>query len=218
LRNGTLTFIKLGNRVFGITCWHVIEYFRKQLADSGSQLSHSMRTMLNGFYVVIDRFIRPAPSLGMPDLDIAIREFSPDFVTKLGKVPFDLDLNFSIEPNHIEFAYAIGYPESLKYKRDYDGFSYRISMPHVEILAEISTFPEQRFQLFSELDAAPQNVDYSGMSGGPIFWSTEKAYGLLGIVYEGGTGSGFSDNKSIHVFGELATPAIVKDWIKQLPL
>jgi hypothetical protein len=217
LRNGTLTFVKFGNRVFGITCWHVIEYFRKQLANSGNQGSHSLRTMLNGFYVVTDRFIRPMPALGMAELDIGIREVHPDFPKTIGKIPFDIESNSGVAPDCIQFAYAVGYPETLKYKKNDGEFGYRISMPQVEILAEISSFPTQRFQLFSELDEAPLHTDYSGMSGGPIFWSTDKSYGLLGIVYEGGTGSAFSNNRTVHVFGELANPTLVKDWISQLP-
>ena len=52
------------------------------------------------------------------------------------------------------------------------------------------------------------------MSGGPIFWSTDAHYGILGIVYEGGAGS---DNSSIYVYGELATPRVIRAWISQCP-
>lgn len=55
LRNGTLTFVKSNDRVYGITSWHVIEHFRDQLSLSGDPCSHSMRTMVNGFYMVFDR-------------------------------------------------------------------------------------------------------------------------------------------------------------------
>ncbi|MBS0251292.1 MAG: hypothetical protein JSR78_09525 [Proteobacteria bacterium] len=51
------------------------------------------------------------------------------------------------------------------------------------------------------------------MSGGPIYWTTADAYGLLGIIYEGGPGQ---DGKGIYVYG-LATPDVVKRWIDQCP-
>ena len=68
--------------------------------------------------------------------------------------------------------------------------------------------------MFSELQKPAPDVNYSGMSGGPIFWSTKDDYGILGIVYEGGAGE---ENKSIYVYGEIATPDVIKDWIVQCP-
>lgn len=50
LRNGTITFVKYNEKVYGITCWHVIKIYRDYLAESGSEYSHSLRTMVNGFY------------------------------------------------------------------------------------------------------------------------------------------------------------------------
>ncbi len=57
LRNGTLTFVKSDARVFGITCWHVIKHFRTQLENSGDPHSHSLITMVNGFYFRPSLFI-----------------------------------------------------------------------------------------------------------------------------------------------------------------
>lgn len=58
-------------------------------------------------------------------------------------------------------------------------------------------------------------LDFSGVSGGPIYWSTEDRYGILGIVYESAAGSGLLGEKAIHVLGELATPAVIENWIQQ---
>jgi hypothetical protein len=216
LRNGTLTFIKTNGRVYGITCWHVIQHFREQLSQSGNLHSHSMRTMVNGFYVVLDRFIRPEPQFGDPPLDIAVRELDPDLVSAIGKVPIDLDIQPKMQ-SYIRYGYAVGFPETMKYKRMEDQSGYRISMPHVEILAEINGLPTRRFALFSELNDKPSQTDYSGMSGGPIFWSTKEDYGIFGIVYEGGVGSELSDGKSVYVYGEVATQEAIEDWLNQLP-
>lgn len=216
LRNGTLTFVKANSKVYGITCWHVVEHYRNQTTKSGNTYSHTMRTMVNGFYVVLDRFIRPQPQLGVPPIDIAIRELDPEFPEAIGKIPIDLDTNID-PPKHIGHGYAVGFPESTKYKKMEDQSGYRVSMPQVEILAEIEAMPVCRFTLYSELEQKPAQTDYSGMSGGPIFWSTEEHYGMFGVIYEGGVGSELSDSKTIFVYGELATPEIIKGWIKQLP-
>lgn len=217
LRNGTLTFVKTGAKVYGITCWHVIEYFRKQIAASGDDYSYSMQTMVNGFYDVADRFIRPEPQYGDPKVDIAIRELKSEFVSAIGKMPIDLD-QASNMPIQIEFGLAVGYPESIKYSKYEEGNTgYRISMPQVEILAEINNLPNRRFTLFSELPNTPEHSEYSGMSGGPIFWSREDFYGIYGVIYEGGLGSeGTTDNSTVYVYGELATPEIIRDWISQV--
>ncbi|MBK8536324.1 MAG: hypothetical protein IPL59_15070 [Candidatus Competibacteraceae bacterium] len=116
LRNGTLTFIKSNKRVYGIICWHVVDHFRKQLSKSGNPCNHTMRTMVNGFYIVADRFIQPKPQFGDAQVDIAIRELDPDFVSAIGKNPIDFDKQVNI-PQTIRYGYAVGFPETMKYKK-----------------------------------------------------------------------------------------------------
>jgi hypothetical protein len=188
-----------------------VQHYRDVVASSGNTQSHSMRTMLNGFYVVIDRFVQPQVSYGEQDIDVAIRELNPAFITKLGKVALDLD-QMAEPPGDIRHAYAVGFPEQLKYHKSDDQFGYRVSMPQVEILAELTQRPNRRFAMFSELEKPAPDIDYSGMSGGPIFWSTQDSYGIVGIIYEGGVGEG---SNSIFVYGELATPAVIRSWIAQ---
>jgi hypothetical protein len=214
LRNGTLTFVKSGGRTFGITCNHVVQHYRKVLAASGEPFSHSMRTMLNGFCVVLDRFVQPRAQLGEQAPDIAIREINTDHVAHIGKEAMDLDA-MSEPPDHIRHAYAVGFPEKLKYHKFDDQPGFRISLPQVEVLAELARPPDRRFTMFSELEKSAADIDYSGMSGGPIYWSTEDDYGILGVIYEGGAGEG---NQTIYVYGEIATPDVIRSWIEQCPL
>lgn len=199
LRNGTLTFVKSGGRTYGITCQHVIQHYRDVLAASGNPGSHTMRTMLNGFYVVMDCFVFPHAQFGNSVPDIAIREISP----AMKEAPEDM-----------RHAYAVGFPEKLKYHRYDNQPGYRVSLPQVEILAELQARPHWRFTMFSELQKPAPDINYSGMSGGPIFWSTENEYGILGIIYAGGPGE---DNERIYVYGEIATPNVIKSWIAQCP-
>jgi len=172
-----------------------------------------MRTMLNGFHIVQDRFIQPTAQFGDTAPDIAIREINPDHVAHIGKVPIDLDA-LSGAPPDIRHAYAVGFPEQLKYHKHDDKPGYRVSMPNVVVIAELPDLPIRRFAMFSELDTPPHDIDYSGMSGGPIFWTTNDTYGLLGIIYEGGPGQ---QADTIYVYGELATPELVRSWIGQCP-
>jgi hypothetical protein len=88
-------------------------------------------------------------------------------------------------------------------------------MPQVEVLAEIERRPNSYFGMFSALDEPPNPHEYSGMSGGPIYWSTEDDYGIFGIIYEGGPGT---FTQSIHIFGEIATPEVIRRWLVDVPL
>ena len=170
--NGTITFVEFGGKTYGITCWHVIESYRNAEKKYG-QDSHSMRTMVDGFYIVIDRFIRPIPEFGHPQLDIAIREINPDHPKKIGKIPIALE-SLPEVPSELHHAIAVGFPTDLKYKKHENEAFHRVSMPHVSILAEIDgQVPTQRFAMFSELEEKPDVLDFSGTSGGPIYWSTE---------------------------------------------
>jgi hypothetical protein len=169
--------------------------------------------MLNGFYVVMDCFVQPHAQFGDSVPDITIREINPDHVAHVGKEAMDLDA-MKEAPEDICHAYAVGFPEKLKYHRYDNQPGYRVSLPQVEILAELQGRPHRRLTMFSELQKPAPDIDYSGMSGGPIFWSTEDEYGILGIIYEGGPGEG---NETIYVYSEIATPDVIKSWIAQCP-
>lgn len=214
-RNGTLTFVKTEGKTFGITCWHVIEYFRELINKTGKEDSISLYSMTPEPYVVIDRFIRPTSNSEFHKLDIAIRQIRADFVQALGKEPIDLDKQVMIK--NIEFGYAVGFPEDLKYiKETSNTLKTILSLPTVSILAEISRQPDSRFTLFGEFDQ-PQGYDtYSGMSGGPIFWSTEDSYGIFGITYEANPTNFAGHSMGVMLAGELATPETIKHWITQI--
>jgi hypothetical protein len=212
LRNGTLTFVQTGGRTYCITCNHVIQHYRAVLKASGNEYSHALRTMVNGFFSVADNFFQPSAQFGEGPLDVAISEINPKHISHIGKTPIDLDKP-TAPPSDIKFAIAVGFPEKLKYNKpeeDSNGH-YRVSMPHVTVVAGLSHLPHRRFALFSEVKVP--DYDYSGLSGGPIFWSTDTDYGILGIIYEGGAGS---DLNSIYVYGEFATPEIIKRWISEI--
>ncbi|WP_143027269.1 hypothetical protein [Rhodospira trueperi] len=212
LRNGTITFVKTNGRTYGITCQHVVKHYRDVVAASGNVGTYSMRTMKNGFYVVIDRFMQPSPQFGETRPDIAIREICSKHISFIGKEAMNIDTMKDI-PEDIKHAYAVGFPEGMKYHKPDGQLGYRVSLPQVEILAELSRRPDSRFTMFSEIKKPACGISYSGMSGGPIFWSTNEGdYGILGIIYEGAPGK---DNKTIYVYGELASPHVIREWIAQ---
>lgn len=212
-RSGTMTFVRSGGRSFGITCWHVVETLRKA-NETGKH--HLLRTMLNGFHVVHDRFVRPSPPFGSASLDVAIRELDPDFAKTLGKEELHLD-DMPDVPNDVTFGYAVGFPENLKRRIEEDR-GYRIAMPQCTVLAEINRQPDQRFTLHSQVRReAVTHERFSGMSGGPIFWSDDHYFGIYGIIYEGDAKSSTEDTAEVFVFGELASPDTIRGWIREVP-
>jgi hypothetical protein len=216
-RNGTLTFVKSNGKVYGITCWHVVEYLRILLAESGDDHSHSLFTMSPRPYMVMDRFIRPQSLTEYHELDVVIREVHPDMVKGIGKEPIDIDTQ--LMPGKVEFGVAVGFPEGLKYVKEKMSKEFKqvISMPTVSILAEIDSMPEGRFNLYSEFDEPHLHDSYSGMSGGPIFWNRPDAYGIFGITYEASKFETFGSDRTIMIAGELATPDEIRHWISQIP-
>lgn len=189
------------------------KYSGKQKKKHG-EYTHTMRTMVNGFYVIMDRFVRPLPEFGQSQLDIAIREMNPEHIKKIGKAPIKLESLPKI-PDELQHAIAIGFPTKLKNKKQENEIFHRVSMPHVSIVAELSNGkPTQRFNMFSELKEAPAVLDFSGVSGGPIYWSTDDEFGIIGITYESAAGTELFGQKTIHVSGELATPEIIVKWIQ----
>lgn len=172
--------------------------------------------MLNGFYVVADRFVQPSSPFGLEPLDIAIRELHPEFAKALGKEELHLD-DMPEVPGEVRFGYAVGFPENMKRRLEEDR-GYRISMPQCTVLAEINRKPDQRFTLHSQVHRkAIAYEQFSGMSGGPIFWSDENRFGIYGIVYEGGAKPSTDDDAEIYVFGELATPDTIRGWTAEVP-
>jgi len=112
-RNGTITFITSEGKVYGITCFHVVKFYRKRVEESGNDCSHSMRTMVNGFYEIMDTFIRPKQEFGQSKLDIAIRELNPGLLDAIGKRAIDLD-SAATNPEDVKFGYAVGFPEKRR--------------------------------------------------------------------------------------------------------
>jgi hypothetical protein len=213
LRNGTLTFVGTQGKVYGITCWHVVEALLDYTKKSNVENSHSFYTMVNGFNYIENSFKKVNSNGVNTKIDIAIRELNPNLLQAIGKIPFDLDqIN---EYKSIKYGYAVGFPETLIYKKEVEGGTV-ISMPQCEILAEINEIPNERFSIHNAFEDIPDITNFSGMSGGPIYWCDGENYGIMGIAKEAGTGGELTEEKGIFVFGEYASPEEIKHWISQI--
>jgi hypothetical protein len=91
-------------------------------------------------------------------------------------------------------------------------------MPFVHAIAENRSIVGPAFTLFSELKETPAIRDLSGMSGGPIYWSNDAAYGLLGITYESSRPEeSLAGSAAVHIKGHLADRATIERWVANVP-
>lgn len=207
-RNGTLTFIEYKNRIYGITCWHVVDALRDFNEDDSE---YSFYLMLPSPKRIEDKFFQPN-SFIEDSLDIAIMEIPRDDFEGLGKNA--LNISDQIEVESIEYGLAVGFPEQLKYLRESNQRGEIWSLPQTAILAEIDYIPESRFNIQSSLPRPHDFESYSGMSGGPVFWSDGNDFGILGISRAVNTYEPYQ-REAISVSCELATPQLIIEWIEE---
>ncbi len=215
--SATLTFVKLQGRTYGITCKHVVTSLRDRIEKSTDKLSYTFFIALKGHHVVQDRFVFPLGDLVTPEPDIAIRELHPDFPVHIGKSALDIDAAPVPPLLGVSFAIAVGFPDRLKTQSP-TSLGYQLAMPCVYAVADNHSTSGPSFTLFSELPATPAIRDLSGMSGGPIYWSNDFRYGLLGITYESSPLDGsLAGTAAVHMKGHLADRATLERWVAHVP-
>ena len=129
-------------------------------------------------------FIRPPAVYPYPRPDLAITPISVEIPRRVGKIAFELR-PYPGPQYPIPYAIAVGFPTLAKVERHEPGGT-RIAMPCVHAVAHGLRAPEHtdQIQFFSEIERNPEIASFSGMSGGPVFWSDANRFGLLGFVKE----------------------------------
>lgn len=232
IRSGTLTLVHTNNRYFGITCNHVIEkmeelntkavlkfvengYLEHEDVESFSYKPFALTTVVKS-HIDFSKysFIRPRAQYPEVQPDIRIAELDQEVIKSMGKKAIDLDEHDEVPPA-LTAAIAVGFPENLKRKKTAEAGSY-IAIPHSTVTAHLQGTPSGRFTMHSIVS---QKVDrnFSGMSGGPIFWSEGMRHNILGIIFESPNTNydTFTENEIV-IRGELATPKTIKGWIEDL--
>lgn len=112
---------------------------------------------------------------------------------------------------------AFGFPTGEK-ENKHNGEGYRVSMPCVQAVAEGIGGDGQ---FLSTLGDQPIIAHLSGMSGGPVFWSTADHFGLLGVIYEGsptGAQDDLIERPRVHYFIERCDSEEFSRWVTDLDL
>jgi hypothetical protein len=128
--------------------------------------------------------IQPPAAWLHPAPDVALRQIHDDLLGRIGKQAFKLLLE-PIPVFPVPYAMAVGFPTLAKSTRG-EPLGGRVEMGCVHAVAEGVGSPEHsdQVQFYSEIPVGVSVVSLSGMSGGPVFWSDGKEFGLLGFVKE----------------------------------
>lgn len=173
-RNGTITFIECDGITYGVTCKHVVDSLREKVNETNDS-NWVFATLANQTIYIIDRFKTPKGDcfLNSNTLDIAIRQIHPDLPPSIGKKAYKLTPYNEPAFENISHGISVGFPENEKYEKSVENYpGHEVAMPCVHALAEKIPGGDN-FTLYSELKDSPQVKNFSGMSGGPIFWTSE---------------------------------------------
>lgn len=215
--NGTVTFIKCNGIHFAVTCFHVVESLRCRNKSSTVVRPYAFATVVNGNFLWDDAFRQPYSSLDDRRPDIALQVIRADFPRQIGKTFFELRPRGNEPTAPPDSALAVGFPTEDKRAFE-DKVGIRLSMPCVYAFADGPSVAGNQF--YAELSAQPDTKNLSGLSGGPVFWSTKDAHGLLGFVREGSKTTpcedGFGTSPRVHFIFVPVTYQLFSQWIDEV--
>jgi hypothetical protein len=166
-----------------------------------------------------DKFKQPSNTWEGRRPDIALQLIHPDFPSQIGKSFFELLSNSPSPPTSPKFAIAVGFPVGDK-RISNDERGDRLLMPCVYAIADEPSVAGCQF--YADLNTQPATEHLSGLSGGPVFWSTKDTHGLLGFVYEGSrttpTDDGIGTSPRVHFLVVPITYRIFSGWIDECRL
>jgi len=241
IRSATVTFVKYNQSYYAITCAHVIKQVVQETnkdidALTGDYPEHTENLKKSGEYdrqlvSVIDNFVTlnyefkiPKPEIGTNQQpDIAIAKISSKDMKAIGKKAIPINKNIKskiINP----YSVAVGFPERKKYFIKKGKNHKQMVLPHALISAKFNSksLPENSFYIqdTAEIDTFSDN-DFSGMSGGPVFWVDENEFGLTGLFSDSADNGRFNksdylESKDIFYKAEYASPELLKSLIDRL--
>jgi hypothetical protein len=180
---GTVTFLKIDGQLYALTAWHIPQGFKRTANAAGE--------METSFYVPSEKgAYLPAPFVRVPQgfigaqKDIGIMPIDARVLDNTGKEAFLVD-DRRPPPFPLTHAVAVGFPTAQK--RDITTErGKQLGTQCVHAIAEGITRHDDADQVrfHSDIEAVPTITSLSGMSGGPIFWTTAEEFGLLGITVE----------------------------------
>ncbi len=228
LRSGTVTFISYKGEFYALTCKHVVEVLEKKQREwkEEQKRKFDFEPPLDGlgFYTPIDnnqyhlnyKFTIIGQDGDSQQPDVAIARIHHTSISRLNRTPIRL----TAKKLYPETGIASGYPEEQRIIKP----SERISTFCPKFVACVASLRETMNGNIYIQDTITTHNDVdvlSGMSGGPIIWSSKDRFGLVGIVKEGydiqPKEDGLTIENSILIHGEKITPKLLEQWLKEVP-
>ena len=178
----TVSFIEFGGRTYAVTAAHVINTFENQREKEGIRFEGYFCPAKPGV-AILGPFVQPPEDFQGRRPDVAICPVDSLLPPHIGKRPFVV-VRGADPTLPVSHAMAIGFPTAAKH--DFvDAHGVKLRMQCVQAVAEGVGFGgSDQVQFYSELERLPESGSLSGMSGGPVLWSTDTNFGLLGFVKE----------------------------------
>ena len=228
-QNGTVTYVKLDQRVYAVTCRHVIE---DNVSDSKQAAVTHQRSFMyfrstdpgSGRYVTCFRY--PLPEVDADNgPDVAICSLGvgmPWTQDQKGKRPIDLDSWTQPDWPTVHLGAAVGFCTEHKIVS-----GSKVRSPQYVVTATLSSTVrlDTRDLVLSDELAEAHGIFFSGMSGGPIFVVDDGGIPTFaGIVYQGTPGGSEAWNQrdpnqsfvranDVLIKGHLVTPERLRAWI-----
>jgi hypothetical protein len=241
LRSGTLTFIRHGNDVFGLTCAHVVRALQSEIDTEkqslldlcGHPVEHPPEVWPRFFFLRDDthfdinvhfEFAKQDGFLRVPAQDIAAAWIPPELFSAIGRRAIDIDFNGELDTpwQPSAGALATGYPEANRRIFSSDG-KQQLALQNVTLVSPVNAPQGDKIFMRGQLlGNARTDVDVlSGMSGGPIFVTSGDRWGLAAIISDGADINAyakpaqqtFACAPEINVIGESLNFAELRLWL-----
>lgn len=185
VNNGTATLLAKGNKKFAVTCSHVVEEYRRQIAADPAT-----------FFAIGNEHFDPLPRIVMEDraTDVAVIELESRQAARIAKGDTPIGVDFfhvDVSPSgaHVnDYVAFAGFPGDLREQVTIAEMSFgcycsgacRVTDAHADY---ITCQFEREFWVTNFKEREPAHL--GGMSGGPIFVIRHSEAGIMSHEFAG---------------------------------
>lgn len=187
IRSATATFLELKKQVFAITCFHVIEEYRKVLQVNGDTLFQIGDTAID----LESQLVSESPKYDL--VTIFLTEFQLKKILNTEGIGSQVIRPSVWPPSKISESDKIlfgGFPGTLRHRIAFDEVQFK---SHSAAGISIASVDDEKFGCQFERDywiasggdkQAVYPTELGGMSGGPAFVDRGLYFEFVGIIYE----------------------------------